>query len=128
MAVLSAASNFEPGNARGWLFSIARRHTARHFRRRAGEPAQMDTLETMGLNAGWGQSLGDDIAAAHDVRRALAHLDESTREILVLRDIEGFTNEETAEALGLSVPATKSRLHRARLALLAELTPEVDHA
>ncbi|MEZ4460534.1 MAG: RNA polymerase sigma factor [bacterium] len=128
MAVLSAAESFQPGNARGWLFSIARRHTARHFRKRAGEPSQMETLETLGLNAGWGQSFGDDLAAAHDLRKALAHLDEDTREILVLRDVEGFTNEEAAEALGLSLPATKSRLHRARLALMAELTPEVNHA
>jgi RNA polymerase sigma-70 factor, ECF subfamily len=37
--------------------------------------------------------------------------------VFVLRDIEGLSTEETAEALGLSVPAVKSRLLRARLQL-----------
>jgi RNA polymerase sigma-70 factor, ECF subfamily len=39
------------------------------------------------------------------------------RTVFVLRDIEGLSTEETAEALGLSVPAVKSRLLRARLQL-----------
>jgi RNA polymerase sigma-70 factor (ECF subfamily) len=39
----------------------------------------------------------------------------------VLRDVEELSGEETALALGLTVPAMKSRLHRARLRLLAEL-------
>ncbi|HSB70472.1 MAG TPA: sigma factor-like helix-turn-helix DNA-binding protein [Candidatus Methylomirabilis sp.] len=36
---------------------------------------------------------------------------------MVLRDIEGLTNPEAAEVMGITVPAFKSRLHRARLAL-----------
>jgi len=39
------------------------------------------------------------------------------RMVFVLRDVEGLSTEETAEALGLSVPAVKSRLLRARLQL-----------
>jgi RNA polymerase sigma-70 factor, ECF subfamily len=35
----------------------------------------------------------------------------------VLRDVENFSTEETARMLGLSVPAVKSRLLRARLKL-----------
>ena len=41
--------------------------------------------------------------------------------VFVLRDIEGLSTEETAEALGLSVPAVKSRLLRARLQLRERL-------
>jgi RNA polymerase sigma-70 factor (ECF subfamily) len=40
---------------------------------------------------------------------------------LVLRDVEGWTNEEVADALGVSVPAAKSRIHRARMQLRHEL-------
>jgi RNA polymerase sigma-70 factor (ECF subfamily) len=44
------------------------------------------------------------------------------RSVFVLRDIEELSTEETAEALGLSVPAVKSRLLRARLQLREKLT------
>jgi RNA polymerase sigma-70 factor (ECF subfamily) len=41
--------------------------------------------------------------------------------VFVLRDKEGLSTEETAEALGLSIPAVKSRLLRARLQLRERL-------
>jgi RNA polymerase sigma-70 factor, ECF subfamily len=44
------------------------------------------------------------------------------RSVFVLRDMEELSTEETAEALGLSVPAVKSRLLRARLQLREKLT------
>jgi RNA polymerase sigma-70 factor (ECF subfamily) len=51
------------------------------------------------------------------VRRALDHLPEPYRTVLVLRDIEELDTEETAAALGTSPGAVKTRLHRARQAL-----------
>jgi RNA polymerase sigma-70 factor (ECF subfamily) len=42
--------------------------------------------------------------------------------VLVLRDVEGLTNEEAAEALRETVATVKSRLHRARMALREQLT------
>ena len=39
------------------------------------------------------------------------------RLVFNLRDIEGFNTEEAAEILGISIPLTKTRLHRARLFL-----------
>lgn len=48
---------------------------------------------------------------------AIAELDFRLRAVFQLRDVEGFSTEETAEALGLSIPATKTRLLRARLKL-----------
>jgi len=51
----------------------------------------------------------------------IAELDPSFRIVLQLRDIEELSTEETAEALGLSVPAVKSRLLRARLKLRQKL-------
>jgi RNA polymerase sigma-70 factor (ECF subfamily) len=46
------------------------------------------------------------------------------RTVFVLRDIEELSTEETAETLGISVPAVKSRLLRARLALREKLTKQ----
>jgi hypothetical protein len=42
--------------------------------------------------------------------------------VLALRDVEGLSNEAAAAALGESVPALKSRLHRARMLLREMLT------
>src|SRR5215510_5393114 len=48
-------------------------------------------------------------------------LPPSFRTVFVLRDVEGLSTEETAEALDLSIPAVKSRLLRARLQLRERL-------
>lgn len=52
---------------------------------------------------------------------AVDKLGEKYHTVFALRDVHGFTTEETAEMLELSVPAVKSRLHRARLFLRREL-------
>ena len=53
---------------------------------------------------------------------AVDSLKPDFRTVFMLRDIEELSTEETAEALGISVPAVKSRLLRARLALREKLT------
>jgi RNA polymerase sigma-70 factor (ECF subfamily) len=53
---------------------------------------------------------------------AIEGLEPPYRSVFALRDIEGLSTEETADALGLSVPAVKSRLLRARLQLRERLT------
>jgi RNA polymerase sigma-70 factor, ECF subfamily len=53
---------------------------------------------------------------------AIQELAPPYRSVFVLRDIEELSTEETAEALGLSIPAVKSRLLRARLQLREKLT------
>jgi RNA polymerase sigma-70 factor (ECF subfamily) len=55
------------------------------------------------------------------LERAVSRLPQEYRLVVILRDVEGLTNDEVAEALGLSVAAVKSRLHRARLFLRKEL-------
>ena len=57
------------------------------------------------------------------VRKQIDLLPEGYRTVLVLRDIEGLDTEETAKVLGLTVNATKIRLHRARQALRTLLAP-----
>jgi RNA polymerase sigma-70 factor, ECF subfamily len=56
-----------------------------------------------------------------DLKRAIVRLTPEQRAPLVLRELEGCSYEEIAEALELSIPAVKSRLHRARLELLAAM-------
>jgi RNA polymerase sigma-70 factor (ECF subfamily) len=57
------------------------------------------------------------------VRAAIEALPVSYRAVLVLRDIEEFSTEETAQILSLTRTAVKVRLHRARLALRTLLVP-----
>ena len=51
------------------------------------------------------------------IRQALLNLPEKYRLVVVLRDVEGFTTQETAEILDLTPTNIKVRLHRARLFL-----------
>jgi RNA polymerase sigma-70 factor (ECF subfamily) len=51
------------------------------------------------------------------LKKTIQGLPPSFRTVFVLRDVEGLSTEETAEMLGLSIPAVKSRLLRARLQL-----------
>jgi RNA polymerase sigma-70 factor, ECF subfamily len=73
----------------------------------------------------WG-SIPDDLLLNAELRTvlnaALDTLPESLRSIFVLRDIEGLSTAEAAEALGLTETNAKVRLHRARLALRERLT------
>jgi RNA polymerase sigma-70 factor, ECF subfamily len=59
------------------------------------------------------------------VRRGIDRLPEAHRTVIVLRDVEGLSTEETAEQLGITREATKMRLHRARQALRTLLEQEL---
>lgn len=112
------------GSVRGWLLTIARRQALTALRRRSGEPARMASLETLGAEAGWGREPPCSMQQLVDrqaLQVALSGLEAAEREVILLRDIEGLSGDETAAVLDLSVPAMKSRLHRARLRLAAAL-------
>lgn len=84
---------------------------------RAGDPA-------FG-GADWSQTPEADLLSGETraiLHRAIDALPAQYRAVLVLRDVEGLSNEEVAEVVGDSVAAVKSRLHRARLVLREELT------
>ncbi len=70
-------------------------------------------------------TLPDEILLSEESRKILEHsidsLPEAMRTVVVMKDVEGFSNEEIAHTLSLSVPAVKSRLHRGRLILRDEL-------
>jgi RNA polymerase sigma-70 factor (ECF subfamily) len=57
-----------------------------------------------------------------ELDRAIALLPEDYRGAFLLRDVEGLSNEQIAKAMKLSVPAVKSRIHRARVFLRNELS------
>jgi RNA polymerase sigma-70 factor, ECF subfamily len=112
------------GSARGWLYTIAR-HTVHHqLRRRVGEPAEVESIEELAAQAGWGNL--PEVPAEQDERSlrellqlALSRLPLEEREVLTLRELDGFSGDETAEILQISLAAMKSRLHRARIHLAA---------
>lgn len=57
--------------------------------------------------------------------KALGKLPDVERAIVWMKDVEGASHEEIAVATGLTVPAARSRLHRARLLLRAQLQGQV---
>ncbi len=124
-ALRGAASYRGDAPVSAWLFAIAR-HAAFRRGRRGAEVATEDlSLEQLGADAGWGQD-DVEVAAARAERHALlaAALDTlaaDEREVVLLRDGAGMSGADTAAALGLSVAAMKSRLHRARLKLAGAL-------
>ncbi len=114
------------GTVRGWVLSIARSRWLMMLRGERDQPVAEASLEQLGLAAGWGTPMDpEELAARLEQRqvleRALLSLDAESREVLTLRDLEELTGEETAQVLGLSLAAMKSRLHRARLALVASV-------
>jgi RNA polymerase sigma-70 factor (ECF subfamily) len=84
---------------------------------RAGDPAFLKT--------DWSQTPEASLLSQETreiLRRGISALPDRYRAVLVLRDIEGLSNEEVAEAVGESLPCVKSRLHRARMALREKLS------
>lgn len=59
------------------------------------------------------------------LRRAIEDLSPIYREVLLLRDVEELSIQETAEALELGVSAVKVRLHRARMMMQKMLAPQL---
>ena len=120
----SAGTYAGTGTVRSWLLSIARNVHRHSQRRRVDAPRVLESLEIIAERAGWGRDPAEDrrvdTALARDVlERAMATLSPEAREILVLRELEGLSGEETAALLQITLPAVKSRLHRARLQLAA---------
>ncbi len=119
-----------------WIHRIATHAALKILRKQRGlETVSLDQAlapnETSGaiphpeFIADWTQT-PDELAHQSQTRRliddALAQLDEKHRLVFVLRDVEGFSVRETADALGLSEVNVRVRLLRARLQLRERLT------
>ncbi len=128
-----------------WLYRIATNLALMRLRKRQlptvplDEPLSGEDGEEMPRELlDWSQLPEEELLSAEaraEMDAAIAALPETLRSVFVLRDIEGLSTQETADVLGLSVPAVKSRLLRARLALrerlseyFAERVRQVDHA
>jgi len=92
----------------------------------AADIAQLDDyrekLMSMSFTSPEFQLLRAELAKA--LETAIARLPEDFRVVLVLRDIEGMSVEETAEALDLLAATVKTRHHRARQRLRQEIDPD----
>lgn len=131
LSVWRSASSWRGDAAvRNWIFTVARNAAMRRVRRRSGEPEHLESLEELGERAGWGSEDDPERMAIEGQRRerleqALRSLSAGDRELLVLRELEGLTGQETALVLGITEGGQKAKLHRARLRLAAALRKEL---
>lgn len=115
-----------------WIVRIAVNEALMRLRKRKGDRSvplnePLDTgEETVNREIAVWEDNPEELYSRQEYRRilddAVASLKPDFRVVFTLRDIEELTTEETAETLGISIPAVKSRLLRARLALREKLT------
>jgi len=115
-----------------WLYRIA--YNAALMRLRRVQPLVVSVDEPLELEDGaevprelhdWCCLPERDFETAEartELERAIHELPEKLRAVFVLRELEGLTTEQAAEALDLSVENVKTRLHRARLWLRERLS------
>jgi RNA polymerase sigma-70 factor (ECF subfamily) len=129
LRALAAAGRFDGRNLKAWLFRILRNtfidlwRQARHHPLRVGLDANQPDVDGP-VDA---DLLRDDIESdqlrrvvASELEAALMTLSDDARTVILL-DVEGMTEAETAEVLGCAVGTVKSRLSRARLILRRRL-------
>lgn len=110
-----------------WVFTLVRTACSRHRRGLKNKPAEPDDGLVQHASE---EPSPEDGAADREQTLALTHaldrLSDEHREVLLLRDVEGLSALEAADALELGVDALKSRLHRARAALRDALRPVLE--
>ena len=124
-------SSYEKGtNAKAWLFRILKNSYINNYRKKSKQPSQVDydevssfyetiradRTDTSDLEDRMFRELIDD-----DISNALEQLPEDFRTVVLLCDVEGFTYEEIANMLDVPIGTIRSRLHRGRNLLKAEL-------
>lgn len=104
-----------------WLHRLAVNTALMDLRARRARPV-LDGDDGDALDAApAADSAGRGMALAMDLERAVATLPPRARAVLVLHDVEGWTHEEVAAALGMAAGSSKAQLHRARSLLRARL-------
>jgi RNA polymerase sigma-70 factor, ECF subfamily len=114
-----------------WLLRIAYNAAFNRLRQRREDPlpeedpGEDDVLVMPRSFVEWDRT-PEQLMAAGEVRQqvtaAVRSLPTNLLSVFLLRDVEGLSTEDTADALGLSIGAVKVRLHRARLALREKLS------
>jgi RNA polymerase sigma-70 factor, ECF subfamily len=129
-------ANFRGGSKFStWLISITINEARRRLRRQT--TVRMESLDDPPEEGGkispallrdW-REIPSEALERREVRallqKAIAELSPIYREVLVLRDIEQLSIEETAVSLSTSISSVKVRLHRARISLQRELAPKL---
>jgi len=126
----------EPEHFRAWVFRIARNACYMKRRKSVFAPTQEISLDELMPSvhqdgdqrkleiADW-SSVPEDLAMQAQLRErlreAIESLPEIYRSVILLRDVEGLSTQETAEVLDISEDTVKTRLHRARLAVRKHL-------
>ena len=117
---------------RGWLFRIATNASLMRLRRKRRRPEVSLEIQTGFKSDGhhkrpvvdWSPLANkrlEDAELGRRLKRAIDDLPDGYRVVLCMADYEHMTMRDIAEALDLSVPAVKTRLHRARLAVRERL-------
>jgi RNA polymerase sigma-70 factor, ECF subfamily len=117
----------DPG-ALSWLMTVVRHACQRMLRpfvrarralgERLGGDDELDSVPSGQSDPQQALERWELVRAVH---AAIALLDPAAREVLVLRDLEGLSGDETCAALGLELATMKTRLHRARSKLRKQL-------
>ena len=118
----------DEGKFSAWIYHLARKVAADHFRKNASTPSPTDPAELPDHPA-TGPQPSEQAATAEDVtllRTALARLPLAHREVLVLSRLQQLDYKEVAQLLDCSVGAVKVRAHRA-LKELRELYFKLRH-
>lgn len=110
-----------------WLYRIVANHCLMEARKKKHEFFSMDDEDGLYDNnyaADW-DSIPANIVENTELKKildeAIEKLSPEYRIVFMLRDVEGLSTEETGKITELSVPAVKSRLHRARAYLRKEI-------
>jgi RNA polymerase sigma factor (sigma-70 family) len=107
------------GALASWLFQIVRNECMRRYRRELLLATPSDAATA---------SAEEDVLQRLEMERvaaAISALPQDLRQVLILRDVQGYSGRAVASALGVGLPAMKSRLHRARLAVRVALDGSV---
>ena len=120
-------SSLREGNARPWLFAIVRNTW---YSRRSRRDAVVESPAHLAVDEGVDEALDPEQRLVQQdtvrrVRRALEGLPAEFREAIVLRDIEGLSYKEIAEALQVPIGTVMSRLSCGRERLLESLAAPI---
>jgi RNA polymerase sigma-70 factor (ECF subfamily) len=117
----------EPERVRPWVFRIARNACLMQRRKSVFAPAHELSLDELppGAEAADEASPADTRMLRAELRavldRAIMELPPAYRPVVVLRDLEELSTEDTAQILDLSPDVVKTRLHRGRVAMRQKL-------
>jgi RNA polymerase sigma-70 factor, ECF subfamily len=110
-----------------WVFALTRSACTRRRRGLKNKPGvELDHAVEVDESVPTPEQGAGDREMSRILEQALDTLPEEYREVILLRDVESLTAPEAAEALGISIEALKSRLHRARQALRNALRPVLE--